>query len=109
MNDAQVLLTVLVMGICTYLPRMLPLVFLRKKIENPHVSAFLTYLPYGILTAMVIPDIFFSTASPISGIAGAAAAFFLAFKKKGLLPAAVAAVVTVFLVERLLGMIGWIS
>lgn len=106
MSDTQVLLTVLLMGICTYLPRMLPLVFLRKKIENPYLSAFLSYLPYGILTAMVLPDIFFSTSSPISGVAGAAAAFFLAFKKKGLLPAAVAAVVTVFLVERLLEGIG---
>jgi branched-subunit amino acid transport protein len=106
MSIGKVLLVVLIMALCTYLPRMLPLALFRRKIKNQFISSLLCYLPYGILAAMVFPDIFSSTASIISGIAGTAIALLLAYRKRGLLPVAVSACVTVFVTERLLELIG---
>lgn len=106
MSIEKVLLVILIMALLTYLPRMLPLALFRRKIKNQYISSLLCYLPYGILAAMVFPDIFSSTASIISGIAGTAVALLLAYRKRGLLTVAVSACVTVFVTERLLEVIG---
>lgn len=106
MSIEKVLLVILIMALLTYLPRMLPLALFRRKIKNQYISSLLCYLPYGILAAMVFPDIFSSTASIISGIAGTAVALLLAYRKRGLLTVAVSACVTVFVTERLLELIG---
>src|SRR5450830_379536 len=106
MSIEKVLLVISIMAMCTYLPRMLPLALFRRKIKNQYISSLLCYLPYGILAAMIFPDIFSSTASVISGIAGTAIALLLAYRKRGLLPVAVSACVTVFVTERLLELIG---
>ena len=102
MSTPKILLVILIMTLVTYLPRMLPLTLFRKKIKNQYVSTILCYLPYSLLAAMVFPDIFSSTASIFSGIAGTAAALFLAYKKKGLLTVAVSACAVVFVTERIL-------
>ena len=106
MSMQKTLFVILVMALCTYIPRVLPLALFRKRIKNQYVSSLLCYLPYGILAAMVFPDIFSSTASVISGITGTAIALFLAYRKKGLLTVAVSACAAVFVTERILGMAG---
>ena len=68
----------------------------RKKIENHFVRSFLAYVPYAVLAAMTIPDIFFATASLVS------AAILLSYKGKSLLTVALGAVAVVFLAQRLL-------
>jgi branched-subunit amino acid transport protein len=102
MSVQKLLLVILIMALVTYLPRMLPLTLFRKKIKNQYISSVLCYLPYGLLAAMVFPDIFSSTASVVSGITGTAAALFVAYKKKGLLTVAVSACAVVFVTERIL-------
>lgn len=106
MSEAKILLIILIMTLCTYLPRMLPLALFRRKIRNRFISSLLCYLPYGILAAMVFPDAFHSTASVISGIAGAAVALILAYRRKGLLPVALSTCVTIFVTERILEFAG---
>ena len=106
MSIQKILLVTLIMALCTYLPRMLPLALFRQKIKNQYISSLLCYLPYGILAAMVFPDIFSSTASVLSGITGTAIALFLAYRRKGLLTVAVSACAVVFVTERILGLAG---
>ena len=91
-----------VMALVTYLPRVIPLAVFRKKIQNPFLRSFLLYMPYGILAAMIFPAIFFSTASLISAIAGAAVSLFLAWNRRGLLTVAVGGTLIVYLVEWIL-------
>lgn len=89
-------------GRCDYLLRMLPVTIFRKKIENRFVRSFLAYVPYAVLAAMTIPDIFFATASLVSAALGLAAAILLSYKGKSLLTVALGAVAVVFLAQRLL-------
>ena len=64
----RILLSVAIMAGVTYLLRMLPLALFRKKIENRFVRSFLAYVPYAVLAAMTIPDIFFSTSQLLSAV-----------------------------------------
>ncbi len=100
-NYLYVLAAVAVMAIVTYIPRMLPLTFMRRKIQNRFIRSFLYYVPYAVLVAMTLPGILYSTANVVSAVTGMAAAIFLAYKKKGLLIVALGAVFVVFVTEQL--------
>lgn len=93
---------ILVMAGVTYLVRMLPLALFRRKIESPFVRSFLFYLPYAVLGAMTIPDIFFSTSSALSAAVGLGVAILLSMKEKGLLNVALCACGAVFVTELML-------
>ena len=100
MPTVKLLLYIAVMAAVTYLPRVIPLALLRRKIKSPFIQSFLTYMPYGILAAMVFPAIFFSTANLYSATGGAAVALVLAYRGKGLLTVALSATAVVFLMEQ---------
>lgn len=102
MSIGYLLLCITVMAIVTYATRAIPLLLCNKKIENRYVRSFLTYLPYGVLSAMVFPAIFSSTSGIISGVIGAVVAIILAFFKRGLVVVAIGSTVTVFIVEQIL-------
>lgn len=82
---------ILVMALVTYLLRMVPLVFFRKKITSPFIKSMLYYLPYAVLSAMVIPSVFSSTGSVITAAVGLAVALVLAFFRRSLLTVALGA------------------
>ena len=88
---------ILVMAGVTYLIRMLPFVLFRKKIQNRFVKSLLYYLPYAVLSAMVIPDVFYSTGSVITAAAGLAVACILAFLDRSLIVVALGASAAVYL------------
>lgn len=86
----SIFLLILATSIATYILRIVPLALLRKPLREPHVVAFIEYLPYAILTAMVVPGIFGSTGSLTSAIAGTVVALALALMNRSL-PIVVAA------------------
>ena len=98
-------LNLITMAAVTYLIRMIPLAFMRKKIENKWISSFLFYVPYAVLGAMTFPSIFYSTDNLISAILGAIVAVLLAYKEKSLIVVAIGACATVFAAESILALI----
>ena len=48
---------VAVMALVTYLPRVLPLSFMRGRVNSPFLRSLLYYLPYAVLGAMTFPAI----------------------------------------------------
>lgn len=112
--DTQVLCAVLLTALITYLLRAVPLLLLRKQLTNPFLVALFKYMPFALLSAMIFPDIFNSTAditvdttikngSPIpliSAIMGFIVALILSLKDKKLPVVAAAACAVAFAVER---------
>ncbi len=80
-----------VMAVVTYLIRVLPFAFFRKKIESKFIKSFLFYVPYAVLSAMTIPAIFYSTGNIITAVAGTAVALVLAYFDLPLIVVALAA------------------
>ncbi len=102
MNITYLLGGIAIMAIMTYLIRVLPMAIFRKKIEDNRIQSFLYYVPYTVLAAMTFPDIFSSTQSGVSAIAGCLVGVVLAYYRKGLLVVALGAAGTALLV----GMMG---
>ena len=81
----------------TYLIRMLPFTFFRKKIKSRCFRSLLYYIPYAVLSAMTIPAIFYTTHNIYTAIAGTAVAIVLAFLEMPLIVVALAATGSAFL------------
>ena len=87
----EICLYILVMAGVTYLIRMTPFVLFRKKIQNRFIRSLLHYLPYAVLSAMVIPGVFSSTGSVLTASIGLAVACVLAFLDRSLIIVALGA------------------
>lgn len=105
MTDAYLFGAIATMAAVTYLPRVLPLVLVRRRIENRLVRSFLYYVPYAVLATMTIPAIFLTTRSPWSGGAGLLAAVWLGWRGKSLMIVALGAAAVVFIAEQFLAVL----
>ena len=115
LTHTQILYAVLLTALITYLLRAVPLLLLRRQLTNPFLVALFKYMPFALLSAMIFPDIFNSTAditadaatkngSPIpliSAIMGFVIALILSLKDKKLPTVAAAACGVAFIVERI--------
>ena len=95
----RVYLYIAAMALTTYLIRMIPMTFVRRKIKNRFLRSFLFYIPSACLTAMTFPAMVFATGSVISGAISFAVAVFLAYRGKSLVTVAACSCISVFLVE----------
>jgi len=98
----EICLYILVMAGVTYLIRMAPFVLFRRKIHSRFFKSVLFYMPYAVLSAMVIPSVFSSTDSFITAAVGLAAALVLAFFNRSLITVALGASAAAFLTGLIL-------
>ena len=89
----------------TYLIRMLPFTFFKKKIKSRYLRSFLYYVPYVTLAVMTFPAILEATQSPISAAVALIAAIVMAWVGKGLFAVAVTSSVVVFVIELIMSAI----
>lgn len=95
MNNTYAIIGVIILFVTTYFTRMLPLVFCKKPIQNTFLKSLLAYLPYAVLTSMLIPEIFNGPYGLISGILGFIVAVALSYLNRSLIVVlAVSTVVT---------------
>lgn len=92
----SIALYIAVMAGVTYLIRMIPFTFFRRKIKSRFFRSFLYYIPYAVLSAMTIPAIFYSTGNMFTAVAGTVVAVILAYFNLPLIIVALAAAATTF-------------
>ena len=58
LSDMKIWILIVGMAIVTYVPRMIPLLMFSKKNLPSWLESWLKYIPVGIFSALVFPDIF---------------------------------------------------
>lgn len=58
LSDMKIWILIIGMGIVTYLPRMMPLLIFSKKNIPPWLESWFKFIPVGIFSALVFPNIF---------------------------------------------------
>ena len=86
-----ILICMAIMAVTTYLIRMIPFAFFRKKIKSRFVQSFLYYIPYTVLSAMTVPSVFYATGDMTTAAVGTGVALVLAYFKCPLIVVALAA------------------
>ena len=92
----KVAVYIFVMALVTYLIRMIPFTLFRKKIQSRFFRSFLYYIPFTVLAAMTIPEIFYSTGEMLTAAVGTAVAVILAYFNLPLIVVALAAAAAAF-------------
>lgn len=102
MNNSVFWIYLAILSGSTYLIRVIPFVAIKDKINNRFIQSFLYYIPYAVLTAMTLPAVLYATDFILSALAGLLVAVLFALRNKSLTAVAIAACMTVFVVELLL-------
>lgn len=89
MSLGKMALFILVMAGVTYIIRMIPIVFFRKKIKSRYVLSLLYYIPYAVLSAMTFPHIFYATGNVWTASIGTAIALIASICKRSLIIVAI--------------------
>ena len=89
MPTPKIALYILAMAAVTYVIRMIPLTFFRKKITSRFFKSLLYYVPYAVLSAMTFPYVFYSTGNLYTALVGTAVALIAAVCKRSLLTVAI--------------------
>jgi branched-subunit amino acid transport protein len=87
------------MGLVTYIPRMLPMVLLSGTKLPPRLKTFLGYIPYAALGALIFPGILTSTGDVPSAVCGLAVALVLAIAKLNVMIVVVGGIAAVYLYQ----------
>ena len=97
--EAIMILLILAMSVTTYLIRMIPFVFFRKKIKSKYVNSLLYYIPYGVLSAMTFPYIFYVTGNIYTALVGTVVALIASATKRSLVIVALLSCLAVGIAE----------
>ncbi len=92
-----VLLLVGVMALTTYLIRLIPFIFFKKKIKSNFIKSLFYYIPYAVLASMTFPTVFFVTGNVYSSILGTVVAIIASISKKSLVTVAILAVLSILI------------
>ena len=95
-RELYMVILVLLMAFVTYVIRVVPLAFVRKKIKSRYIKSVLYYMPYAVLAAMTFPYIFYSTGSFYSALIGTVIAIIASAFKQSLIIVALISCVAVF-------------
>ena len=106
MDLLQMTLMILGMAGITYVIRMIPLVFFRKKIHSKYILSVLYYIPYAVLSAMTFPYILYSTGNTpqsfYTALIGTVVAIIASVSKKSLLTVAILSCLAVLIASFLI-------
>ena len=98
------LLLILGMSVVTYLPRLIPLMILKRGESNENVKLFLTFIPYTSLSILIIRGILTSSSDmKIPTIIGILAASFIAYIQNNLIFSVLGGILAAFISINLLG------
>lgn len=104
MKSGEYLFLVIGMALVTYVPRALPAFLIGRMHLGSRTEKFLRMIPYTAMTALIFPGIL--SVHPGHwwiGLAGGAAAFFLAWKKVPMIACVLATIGTVWLLMTVFG------
>lgn len=90
---------ILVMALVTYVIRVIPVAFIRKKIKSQYIRSLLYYIPYAVLSAMTFPFILYSTGNIYTALVGSVVAIVAAICKRSLIIVAILSVVAVCIMQ----------
>jgi branched-subunit amino acid transport protein len=98
----DLMIVVLVMTAVTYIPRLLPLLFLDAERINPGMKKFLSFMPYAALGALLLPGgLTAVNGSPGISIAALIITLIVAWLNRNIILAVAASVITVYVMLML--------
>lgn len=98
----KMLIMVLAMALITYIIRVIPMAFIRNKIQSKFLKSFFFYIPYCVLASMSFPYVVYSTGNVYAGFIGTAVAIVASLTKRSLIVVASLSALSVLIFNYLI-------
>ena len=102
METREIIICIMLAIITTNLIRILPMAFIKGRIQNVYLRSFLYYVPYVTLAVMTFPAIVETTLSPVSGIVALIVGIIAAWRGAGLFPVAIICCTIAYLMDKVM-------
>jgi branched-subunit amino acid transport protein len=89
-------LLVIGMGLVTFIPRLIPMIWLNDLKLNRFWQLFFEYLPYAMLSALVFPSVFFACGTTSLSIIGLVVAIILSLQNRNSMVVVIGSVAIVY-------------
>lgn len=89
-------IVVIIMALVSYIPRVLPLVFIKKEITNKFIRSFLYYIPYAVLACLTFPAIFYFSSNIYLSLIGTIVSIVLSLLNQKMYVVVLISVIVVF-------------
>ena len=89
-------IVVIIMALVSYIPRVLPLVFIKKEITNKFIRSFLYYIPYAVLACLTFPAIFYFSSNIYLSLIGTIVSIVLSLLNQKMYVVVLISVIIVF-------------
>lgn len=97
-----IVISISLIFLASFLPRMLPITFIKRKIKSRFVKSFLFYVPYAVLASITFPYILYVSSNIYVSIVGTAVALVLSFLNQKMVVVAIVSVLVVYLLLLIL-------
>ena len=94
-------LLVLGLALVTYLPRLVPLLWLKELALPAYMKRFLSFIPYAVLASLIFPGVLSSTTTTTAALFGGVVATTLALLRVNLVVVVIGAVFGVYVFQTL--------
>ena len=91
-----VAISILLIFLASFLPRMLPITFIKRKIKSQFVKSFLFYVPYAVLASITFPYILYVSDNIYISLAGLSIAIVLSLLNQKMVVVALASVIVIY-------------
>lgn len=96
------LIIIILMGLVTYIPRLVPITVLDDKKLPSFLKSFLQFIPFAALGALIFPEVLYSTKSISSAVVGCLVSIVCAFFRFNVVVVVFAGILGVFIFETIL-------
>jgi len=95
----NLILIVIGMAIVTYIPRLLPFVFINNLKENSFTKRFMKLIPYTALSALIFPSIITATNSTLSAMIGGIVAIILSYMEFNVVVVIISSIISIIIFQ----------
>ena len=98
----KLILIVVGMALVTYLPRLMPFVFINDLKENSFYKRFMKLIPYTALSALIFPGIITATNSTFSALIGGAVAIILSYLEMNVVVVIISSIISIIVFQLII-------
>jgi len=96
------ILIVIGMAFVTYIPRLMPFVFINDLKENSFPKRFMKLIPYTALSALIFPGIITATNSTFSALIGGAVAIILSYLEMNVVVVIISSIISIIVFQLII-------
>ena len=90
-------ISILLMFLASFLPRMIPITLINKRIQSNFIRSFLFYVPYAVIASLTFPYIFYISTNIYISLIGTGVAILLSFLNQKMVIVAMGSVLVVYI------------